>query len=692
MPCLPEQLACKRGGVHIRLDVLAEGESLFADSTALVGYSLLLAVLVGSAELTVGSGVSFFLQASLGGALFGYVLARIFCWLYVFVGESHIARNTLSICLAYISFFLVEVLFDWSGVMAVVAVALVLGSTGRAIYSPSNWRELLNLSGQLNFIAKSFVFVMVGIVAPSMIAGMGLDDAKLIGLMFIAASLARAITIYFMLPALSRMNLADPVETPLKTVMFWGAARGAIPLALAIAVIETPQIDASVSNFIGTMVCGFVLMTLFINSATMPVLLKLLGLKKFDKVDIAIRDKAILDALRELSQEMRLDEPADRQRAALVQSVARGYDDRSRELIKAISAREDLQEREWLVIALSIIAQHERQIYLRYLEDRLVTLQNVRILLGSADDLIDGVRVSGEKGYYQTTVRNLSFNWQARLVIWVHLHIGVSLFLRKVLARRFEKLITMVPVMEEVAANVNDRVGALVSGNLLQQVSEAVNNRLRLARADLKGLHLAYPEYGAKLEKNLLQLGIARLEQHKYEDMLTRAVISPEVCEDLVAEIEERITRFSVRPELDLGLAPADLLAKVPLFAHLGDDRTNEVCQLLRPRFAVPGERIIKKGEVGDAMYFISTGAVEIILGEGMESVLLGSGKFFGEMALVNNERRNADVVAEEYCRLLVIYNQDFQSLMKHDRYFREEIESVTLSRGELTRDQPKAD
>ncbi len=54
---------------------------------------------------------------------------------------------------------------------------------------------------------------------------------------------------------------------------------------------------------------------------------------------------------------------------------------------------------------------------------------------------------------------------------------------------------------------------------------------------------------------------------------------------------------------------------------------------LFRPKSALPGERVIRKGDRGDGMYFLSSGAVEVQLPG--EPIRLEPGAFFGEMALL---------------------------------------------------------
>lgn len=64
----------------------------------------------------------------------------------------------------------------------------------------------------------------------------------------------------------------------------------------------------------------------------------------------------------------------------------------------------------------------------------------------------------------------------------------------------------------------------------------------------------------------------------------------------------------------------------------------------------MPNERVVRAGD-RDVVFFIVSGAVEVRLP--VRHVRLGTGEFFGEMALLTGRPRQADVVALSYCRLL---------------------------------------
>jgi len=118
---------------------------------------------------------------------------------------------------------------------------------------------------------------------------------------------------------------------------------------------------------------------------------------------------------------------------------------------------------------------------------------------------------------------------------------------------------------------------------------------------------------------------------------------------------------------------------RLDLLAGLDERQLESVCRLLRPRFAVPQERIIRKGERGDAVYFIVSGAVEVVLPE--RDVRLGSGEFFGELALLSGRSRQADVIALTYCQFLVLRQADFELFMKANPEARDAIVRVAEAR-----------
>ena len=105
-----------------------------------------------------------------------------------------------------------------------------------------------------------------------------------------------------------------------------------------------------------------------------------------------------------------------------------------------------------------------------------------------------------------------------------------------------------------------------------------------------------------------------------------------------------------------------DLVAKVPFFNTVGASVIADVARLLRPRDYPARAVIVRRGAAGESMYFIAAGEVEVRLRPG--NVRLGPGEFFGEIALLTGEPRNATIVAVQPCTLLTLDIVDFRQLL----------------------------
>ena len=181
------------------------------------------------------------------------------------------------------------------------------------------------------------------------------------------------------------------------------------------------------------------------------------------------------------------------------------------------------------------------------------------------------------------------------------------------------------------------------------------------------------------LQRRLLERTSLRLEDSDHSSLLEQSIINADVFKAVQKGLHTRFSALEVRPALDLGLEPEKLVAKVPFFDGLGAEKIAAIAALLKPFLELPGERIMVKGEAGDAMYFISPGAV--IVDVQPEPVRLGSGDFFGEIALLTDQLRNATVTALGYCQVLALYTKDFRKLLNANADLRERITRVAQER-----------
>ncbi|ANL35992.1 cation:proton antiporter [Rhizobium phaseoli] len=144
----------------------------------------------------------------------------------------------------------------------------------------------------------------------------------------------------------------------------------------------------------------------------------------------------------------------------------------------------------------------------------------------------------------------------------------------------------------------------------------------------------------------------------------------------------EKIRALGEERERQHQLKMQQLIETFPLFSQVGEDAQEELLLLFKAKSAPPGERVIRRGDRGDSMYFISSGAVEVRLASG--AIRLEPGAFFGEMALLSGGRRTADVIAVDFCQFEVLERRDFNMFMSHHPNLRAIVSEMAQKRTEM--------
>ena len=151
---------------------------------------------------------------------------------------------------------------------------------------------------------------------------------------------------------------------------------------------------------------------------------------------------------------------------------------------------------------------------------------------------------------------------------------------------------------------------------------------------------------------------------------------------DILGRELEKNRLLSEEREREHQLEMQKLVETFPLFAEVDEHSQEELLLLFRPKSALPGERVVRKGDRGDGMYFISSGAVEVRVNGG--PVALEAGSFFGEMALLSGGRRTADVIAIDFCQFLVLERRDFNMFTARHPALRDAVSEMARERTEM--------
>lgn len=250
-----------------RLRFIMESESLVNDGAAAVLFSLCLAA-AGGSGVTIGIMSYTLVLTVLGGVACGLAVAGV---LLLMAGRSddHLVELTLTVLAAYGSFALAQA-FDVSGVLAALAAGMLVGNRGRGhVLSDRGGEAVIRFWDFAAFLANSVIFVLIG----SRTAGQALGTYWWPALIGIVLALGgRALAIYPVGALFSRSRLA--MDRMTHHILFWGGLRGALALALALAVPPTlPEHDALVG-----VAFAVVAFSIFVQGLTVPRLLRRSGL------------------------------------------------------------------------------------------------------------------------------------------------------------------------------------------------------------------------------------------------------------------------------------------------------------------------------------------------------------------------------------------------------------------------------
>ena len=251
-----------------RVSMVVESESLLNDGVAAVAFAVLSAVAMGASP-DFGILVPAFLWAMGGGVLIGLAVSGL---VLLIIGRTDdpLIEITLTAIAAYASFLTAEDLHA-SGIMSALAAGLLVGNLGQArALSSEGHQRVLYAWEFFAFIANSVVFILIGINTANQPLRELASVASVAAVVLVLAG--RALSIY-PLSALfirSRWRLSAAYQHTL----FWGGLRGALALALALAVPTTvPERSAII-------VTAFVVVafSILVQGLTMPRLIRRFGL------------------------------------------------------------------------------------------------------------------------------------------------------------------------------------------------------------------------------------------------------------------------------------------------------------------------------------------------------------------------------------------------------------------------------
>jgi CPA1 family monovalent cation:H+ antiporter len=249
-----------------RVSMVVESESLLNDGVAAVGFAVLSAIAAGASP-TAATVIPAFLWTLLGGIGIGLAVSTV---IVLNVGRTDVplVEITLTTIAAYGSFLVAEHLYA-SGIISALAAGLMVGSAGTRFISRAGRERVHSAWDYFAFLANSIVFILIGVnVASQPLHRLGATAA--VAILLVLAG--RALSVYPLSASFtwSRWRL----KPSLQHVLFWGGLRGALALALALAVPST----VAERNAIILTAFVVVAFSILLQGLTMPWLINRLGL------------------------------------------------------------------------------------------------------------------------------------------------------------------------------------------------------------------------------------------------------------------------------------------------------------------------------------------------------------------------------------------------------------------------------
>ncbi|MDX8378375.1 MAG: cation:proton antiporter [Mariprofundales bacterium] len=649
-------------GAPLRLTVLVEGESLFNDATALVGFHVLLAVLIGNV-VAADSYINNIFQLTndllftLGGGIcIGVFAGWLFGELMRLVGKQE-AILALSLILAYSVFVIAEHKLHVSGVVATLSAALTLAAWGKMRMPRMMGQALIHVWEFLAYICNAFLFLLIGLSVSFSMLWQYLGEAIVAILLVLVA---RAIGVHTFIPVTVRMFHLPQISVSERHIMWWGGLKGGLAIAMALAIPN----DFAQRDMILSMTAAVVLFSLFVNAATIRALMQFLQLDKLTAAEKAEQRYGQGLAIQAAKRVLKRFQRANMLSMPMKKKVRREIIKVFGKQAKRPSSKNELQH---VYIALLRI-EHER---LEDLFDTGVAPQYVLLDLGRVlrheRDFIQDQQILPQ---WEMPKAPREMRWLLSTLREYDVLVGLlaryqNLRLAHQIVLRMVRLITTEAAIENLQQmqDIRDETKAHLLAHF--------GNRVEKLRHDLEGYRHDFPIYYKQFSYNISKRAVLSAALFQLRDAWIHGQVGGKVFHRITRQIYAAI---DIIPTVGTSLpaySMTDLLENIPLFAGLSVEIVQKIAGRVELVRVLTGDRIITQGQKGHALYIIEHGLVEIIRNQknadGHDTTLLlavlEEGAFFGEIALLGENIRTSNVVAMCPTRLLRISRQQILQL-----------------------------
>ena len=564
--------------------------------------------------------------------------------------------------------------------IAVVTAGLTLNLTGPRRLPPQIWANLNEVWVLLAHWAGALIFILAALLIPRLLEEVRAEDFVLVGVVICAAVFARALILFGVLPLLTLLRLSPEVERPYRVAILWGGLRGAVTLALALAVTESTLVPIEIKRVVGILATGFTLFTLLVQGTTLRTVIRWLGLDRLSPLDEALSRQVVAVALQTVREDVKRTTENYELTREIVRSEAKNFGERLDQTVQAAEDGAEILDRDRITLGLIALAGHERDTIIVRMRERTISQRMAEQVLSDADRLIEGARSDGRNGYQRAARRSVSYGKGFKIGVALQRRLRLSGPLARMTADRFEILLSQRLILRDLDAFIDGRIRRIHGRRVADLLHELLARRVEAMETALEGLRLQYPGYAEKLERRFIRRTALRLEEREYTIMREDGLIGAEVYTSLMQTLNVQRAATERRPKLDIAIQRLELVQRFPLFVGMDDAALNKLGRALKTVHVNSGEVIIAKDGPAESVYFIASGAVE--LESAGQTWRRGGGEMFGQMAILTKKAVRTQVRAIAPSTLLVLDAERFRRLLARSPAIQQAIRASANERG----------
>jgi NhaP-type Na+/H+ or K+/H+ antiporter len=651
----------KKLGASKKLGTLIEGESLLNDGTAIVLFMVFFMAITNSASDS--SPFIDFFKVGLGGVIIGLSIAYFTINWVKKVFNDGLVEISIIIAAAYLSFFVSEHFFHVSGVLALVAFGLTMAGIGKSRISPEVEHFLHEFWELAAFIANTLIFLIVGIVIAGRVV-FTFEDFIVLIIIYVGIHLIRALIIFVFFPLMKNIGYGMSLKDGL--VLWWGALRGAVGLALALVVagVDEQYINAEIKNQFLFYTAGIVTLTLLVNATTITWFVKKLGLTQIKPAKALM----LFNAYKYLHQsaenalfKIKKDKFMSKANWTNVKDFLPEIPAHIEKEIEKIDKIETIAETRRLIL------EKEKASYWHQFKEGLLCAESVRQLSGTIDNILD---LGGEVSLSQR--QDLEEMWKTSK-LWSKLQRIpiIGSITKKIhfeqLAIRYDSAKAFVEAQDEVTKLLDSMYRSVEENdvktkNNLNLIEQEINENKIIGNTFLRNIKKNMPEiYNAIATRQAIR-SLLNFERHTVERLYKNGRIDNEEANKMTEKIEEKMKSLMNTPISISEIETIEVLKEIPFLKNLSPEDFSKTINSFEMLIYAVGDNIIKENSLGDYVMVIARGKVKVSIN--YETVaILEAGSLVGEISMLTGQTRNASITAETPVTALKISFQKVKEL-----------------------------